>query len=154
VKTPLEIGTEATDTIQSRTLAGMAEAGHTPLKIAQELAIIAYSDIKNHVTINEGGDMQAIRLEHMGDSSRAVKKIKEQTKITESTDGTRLFKDSRIEYELYDKLDALKFAAALMGMVPNNKTDLTVKGEISALLQEIDGTSIGPPSQRGSDDRG
>lgn len=127
---------EAADRAISETRREMEAAGFSLLRLAQELQIIAFSDIKNHVVIAEGGEIQAIRLEDMGEHSRAVKKIEENTKITESKDGAVLMKDSRVKYELYDKLDALKFAAALMGMVQPQKHEVDVKGPLN--IQIVD----------------
>ena len=121
----------AADIAISETRREMEAAGFSLLKLAKELQIIAFSDIKNHITIAEGGEIQAVCLEDMGEHSRAVKKIEENTKITESKDGAVLMKDSRIKYELYDKLDALKFAASLMGMVQPQKHEVDVKGPLN-----------------------
>lgn len=131
----------------SQTRKDMEAAGFTPLKIAKELKIIAFSDIKNHVVIDDGGAIQAVPLEKMGQKSRAVKKVKETTKITESRDGAVLMKDSRIEYELYDKLEALKFAAALLGMQVPQKHEVDIGGSlmaaVAAHLAGSDGTKPG-----------
>jgi hypothetical protein len=116
----------------------MEKAGFSILKIAKELKLIAFSDIADHCTIDEGGALQMIPLDVLGKKSRAIKKVKENTKITESKDGETLFKDSRVEYELYDKLEALKFAAVLMGMKQADKDSF--KGEVTInLVQWADG---------------
>jgi hypothetical protein len=106
----------------------LESAGVSFLKILKELSTIGFSDIRDYVTIAEGGEIQAIPLDRMvKKKSRAIKKIKEHTQIKESSDGKALFKDSRVEYELYDKLDALKYLTKLGGWEPNPKMELTGK---------------------------
>lgn len=112
-------------------VAAIEKAGGTFAKIARELAAIAFSDIADYVTVAEGGELSAIPLQTISRRKRkAIRKIKENTKITESSDGTRLFKDSRVEYELYDKLDALKYLCKLRGdevQKVEHQGNLTVK---------------------------
>ena len=112
----------------------MEKAGFSILKLAKELKIIAFSDIKDHCTIDEGGALQMIPLSELGRNSKAIKKVKEKTKITESKDGEKLFKDSRVEYELYDKLDAIKLAASLMGMEAPQKIEHDISGSLMAAV--------------------
>ena len=96
-------------------VAAIEKAGGTLPKIARELTAIAFSDIANYVTVAEGGELQPVELQTIPVKKRkAIKKIKENTRITESKDGA-VFKDSRVEYELYDKLDALKYLCRLRG---------------------------------------
>jgi hypothetical protein len=98
-----------------RTLA-IEKAGGTFVKIARELCSIAFSDIADYVTVAEGGELYAIPLQSIkAKKRRAIKKIKENTKITESKDGEKIWKDSHVEYELYDKMDALKYLCKLRG---------------------------------------
>lgn len=112
VEAAREVGAE----IISDRVAAIEKAGGTFPRIARELCSIAFSDIADYVTVAEGGELSAIPLQTISPRKRkAIRKIKENTKITESSDGTRLFKDSRVEYELYDKLDALKYLCRLRG---------------------------------------
>lgn len=95
-------------------------------KIAQHLSSIAFSSIDDYMSVAEGGEIQAIPFDNIKKKKlTAIRKVKEQTKITESDDGTRLYKDSRIEYELYDKLDALKYLVKLRGDEPAEKLEHT-----------------------------
>lgn len=124
----------------------MEKAGFSILKLAKELKIIAFSDIADHCTIDEGGALQMKSLQEIGKKSKAIKKVKENTKITESKDGERLFKDSRVEYELYDKLDAIKLAASLMGMEAPQKVLVDIEGSLMAAVAArlMDGTDSKP----------
>lgn len=101
-------------------------------KIVQELVLIGFSDIAKYVRIDEGGALQAIPLEQLKPqkTSRAIKKIKETTKISESKDGETFFKESKIEYELYDKLSALRELLSLGDYEPAERNETTHKGVV------------------------
>ena len=101
-------------------------------KIVRELSIIGFSDITRYVHVDDGGALQAIPLESISPrvATRAVKKVRETTKITESDDGTRIFKESKIEYELYDKPGALKQLLELGDFMPSEKQELNHRGVI------------------------
>jgi len=141
-----EISLKAADNAISETRRQMEKAGFSVLKLAKELKIIAFSDIADHCTIDDGGALQMLSLQEIGKKSKAVKKVKETSKITESADGEKIFKDSKIEYELYDKLDAIKLAAALMGMEAPQKHELDLTGSLMAAVAArlSDGTDAKP----------
>lgn len=129
---------EAANIAISKTAAALDRAGVTESKIIQEFKIIAFSDLKNHVEVDEGGAMCAVPLDQMGRKSRAVRKIREKSTITESKDGQTLSKYSTVEYELYDKLAALEALAALRGMKIKNITlEHTVGTEVPDTVREI-----------------
>jgi CMP-2-keto-3-deoxyoctulosonic acid synthetase len=109
--------------VKCETILAMEKANHSMDRIAKELADIAYSDIKQHFTVNEGGEIILKPL--TGRKTRAIKEIEETTNIAESADGKTLFKRSKVKIKLYDKEDALKFSASLMGMVKPQKMELT-----------------------------
>lgn len=46
------------------------------------------------------------------------------------------------------RLKAIEIAAALLEMKPSERQEVTLYGEISHLLAEIDGATLGPPSLR------
>lgn len=114
----------------------LAQNGVTLPKIIKEYAVIAFSDIQNHITIDESGAIQAQPLEAMGKHSRCVRKVKEHTTIKESADGSAVFKDSRVEYELYDKLKALD-ALREFGWPVTQQMDVNHSGSIMAAVAEV-----------------
>ena len=122
----------------------LEKAGITILGLCQELKTMAFSDIKDHMRIDEHGAIHALTFEDMGEKTKAMKKIKEITKKTEAADGTVTFKDSRIEFELYDKLEAVKFCSQLRGMHVPQKHEVDIVGnmaaEVAAYLSGKDGT--------------
>ena len=137
-----QIGKQIGDEIVSRRLEILEKAGATLKKIAQELASIAFARIDDFVTVSEGGEIQAVPLDKIPRKKlAAVKKIKEHTRITESSDGEKIYKDSHVEYELWDKLDALKYLVKLRGDEPAIKQEVTGRDGsplIPAALQKIE----------------
>lgn len=91
------------------------KAGGTIKRIAEEYALIAFSDPASYSDIDESGAMALRSFKAMGKKRRALKKVREKTVITESADGQRLNKISTVEYELWDKLSALNGLMDLRG---------------------------------------
>lgn len=91
------------------------QAGGTIKRIAQELALIAFSDPAHYASIGEDGALQLKTFEKMGKRRRVIKKIREKTVITESADGQKLNKISTVEYDLWDKMAALNGLMDLRG---------------------------------------
>jgi hypothetical protein len=123
-------GLESRDELFSECRVAIEAAGGTLKKIAKELVTIAFSNIQDYIKVAEGGEVQAISFDVVKKSkAKAIKKIRETTKISESKDGETTFKDSKLEFELYDKLDALKYLCKLRGDEPTiaNKHEHTGK---------------------------
>lgn len=109
------------------------KAGLTDEAIFKELALMGLSDIADYLTIDEGGALQAKTFEEMEKGkSRAVKKVREKTTITENKDGSHIFKNSQVEYELHDKIEPLKIAIAIKGLKAPDK--LEIKTDIAEML--------------------
>lgn len=126
-------------------------AGFKVPKIARELALVAFSDIQDYVTVNEGGELQVLPLESLKkNKSRVIKKIREKTKITKSEDGQKLFKNSSVEFELYDKLDALKMAVEIIGIKKPAKVDVNHDGNIEILITNYAGASSSQKPRKGA----
>ncbi len=101
-------------------------------RLIRELKSIAFSDMADYVTIDEGGALQCKPLASISKPKRAaIKKIKEKTNIAESADGKTIFKTSKIEYELYDKLSGLQNILKLRNDYPSDKLDIDATGEIT-----------------------
>jgi hypothetical protein len=155
-----ESALQAAEDVAKTRLHALEVAGARFNKIAHELCTIAFSDIRDYIKIADGGEIQAIPLDQMvRRKSRAIKKIKEHTQIKESADGSAIFKDSRVEYELYDKLDALKYLCKLRGDEPATQHLVGGNGkpiehnhsiEAGAAVQDIIGRILrnitGPPT--------
>lgn len=96
-------------------VAAIEKAGGTFPKIARELAAIAFSDIADYVTVAEGGKVSPIPTNQIPKKKRKViKKIREKRRILNGKEDDTIL-DQTTEYELYDKLDALKYLCRLRG---------------------------------------
>lgn len=121
------IGEANASAITEKRIAALEKAGAKLPRLIKELVSIAFSDIADYVTISEDGSLICNPTDSITRPKRkAIKKIKEHTRITESADGEKIWKDSRIEYELHDKLSAIKLLLTLRDDFPAER----VEGEI------------------------
>ena len=121
-------GQAAADAARNSWIAVIEKNGGKQNAIARELCAIAFARIDDFVTISEGGEVQAIPLDKIPQKKlAAVKKIKEHTRITESADGEKIWKESHVEYELHDKQAALRHLVELRGDKPADKHEMLVK---------------------------
>jgi thymidylate synthase len=144
---------EARAEIDKERLKTLKGAGVTFRKVALELAAVAFANIDDYMTIADGGEIQARTFEEIKATKggakklKAVKKVKEHTIITESKDGENIYKDTHLEYELYNKVDVLKYLVKLLGEEPADRHELIGAGgpiEVTATVRVI-------PSGAGSD---
>ena len=95
-------------------------------KIVEHLAAIGFSSIEDYMSVAEGGEISAIPFDTIKKKKLlAIKKVKEKTTIAESKDGETIYKNSQIEYELYDKPAALEYLMKLRGDEPAQKMEHT-----------------------------
>ena len=121
---------EASQDAFHQRLADFKKCGITFQKIAEELKIIAFSDIVNYLHVDESGSTKAKSLDTLKPkaSSRAIKKIREKRRIMETKGGQgEIILEDTFEFELYDKLDALKFLAGAIGITTTQKHEVTGK---------------------------
>jgi hypothetical protein len=120
------IGEAAAESIVAKRMQDMEKAGARFPRLVRELVSIAFSDIANYVTVDVDGSLVCKPTQKITKPKRAaIKKIKEHTRITESADGEKLYKDSRVEYELHDKLSAINTLLKLRGDFPAEKHEHT-----------------------------
>jgi hypothetical protein len=120
------IGEAVADSIVAKRMQIMEKAGAKFPRLIRELVSIAFSDIANYVTVSDDGSLTCIPTQNITKPKRAaIKKIKEHTRITESADGEKIWKDSRIEYELYDKLSAITTLLKLRDDFPAERSEVT-----------------------------
>jgi len=120
------VGEAVADSIVEKTREALSKTGVSILRLVRELKPIALSDIADFVTISEDGSLQAIPTDEIKKAKRAaIKSIKEHTRITESADGEKIWKDSKTEYVLHDKLSAITTLLKLHGAFPAEKQEIT-----------------------------
>jgi phage terminase small subunit len=81
----------------------------TATEILKELSIIAKSDLKNYITIDESGQIRAKSFEEMPENmSRALESISEDRAIKGNADGSQVTVYDKIRFKCHPKIDALK----------------------------------------------
>jgi hypothetical protein len=155
----------AADIVVAERIKTIEKAGGTLKRIAEELCSVAFSRIDDYLTVAEGGEICANTFEEIkaqkGGKRKlaAIKKVKEHTRITESKDGEQMFKTSTVEFELYDKLDALWRLVELRGDEPAKNVQVTGKGgepiqheltcgpEVRAIVEDLTKLILGRPGE-------
>jgi hypothetical protein len=122
--------------IISETQTTFEAAGFTSKAIAEELALIAFHDMADFVEVDESGIVRAIPFDQLKNhKSKIIKKIREK-RVIRTVKGTKdkpddeEVLDSTFEFELYDKLEALKFGASGANVSVDRK-DLNVSGTVN-----------------------
>jgi phage terminase small subunit len=86
--------------------------------VLNELSIIAFSDLKNHIEINDDtGAMRAKEFREMpGNSSRALEMIREDRMIREDSKGNDSIINEKVTFKLHSKTAALEMLAKHLGL--------------------------------------
>lgn len=131
-RVPDKEGTEAGNEIRNCRIRALEKAGATNSKLFRELCAIAFSDIADYITVSEGGEVSVHPTSTIPPKKRkAIKKIREKRRILttpgskDKPDGEQIL-DQTTEYELYDKLESLKYLCRLKGL-EIQKMELTGK---------------------------
>ena len=123
---------KTTDADDFRALA--SRKGLTPAKLIEELAVIATADIADFVEIGEDGSILARPLSSLGGASRAVRKVRQKTVVTEKADGSLITKTNTLEYELHPKLEAIDAGLKIHGMKAPEKREVSAELKAAADL--------------------
>jgi hypothetical protein len=117
-------------------------------EVVKALWEMAELDIAYFMAVDDGGAVTAVPLDQIPPEKRKyINKIKGKRTIRESADGGQMSMQDETEYTIPEKKGTYELLARHYGILVDKK-ELNVKGEISHLLQEIDGTTLGPPSMR------
>jgi len=115
------------------------KAGFTAEKIAEELALIGFADMADFVQVDEQGSVKPLSFDELKkNKSRIIKKIKEKRRILNG-DGEDTILEDTFEFELHDKLSALKEAILIMGFKAPEKVELKIDiaSELEAARQRV-----------------
>jgi len=118
----------ACDTVQI-----FRKEGVTARKIAQEIALVAFSDMADFVQVDEAGSIKPIPFDLIKKGkTRIIKKIRERRRILEGK-GPKddVILDDTMEIELIDKMDALRLGAECLGL----KKPVQIQGNVNAQLE-------------------
>ena len=106
-------------------------------KIIEHLSAIGFSSIDDYMSVADGGEITAIPFDNIVKKKlRAIESVEENTKITESDDGSHIYKDSKIKYKLYNKLDAIKYLVKLRGDEPAEKHEIICPEQMQYTTEE------------------
>jgi phage terminase small subunit len=94
------------------------ETDITAEMVLRDIALIAFSDIRDYVEIQGDGSVRAKTWDEMPEgASRAVKEVKEIRRIMgRGEDGKEIVFECRLGYKLHDKLKALELLGNHLGM--------------------------------------
>ena len=89
-------------------------------RVLEELAVIGFSDLRNHIEINDDtGAIRAKGFDQMpGNSSRALEMIREDRVIREDAKGNDSIINEKITFKLHSKIGALELLGKHLGMFP------------------------------------
>ena len=108
------------------------KAGFTAEKIAEELALIGFADMADFVQVDEQGSVKPLSFDELKkNKSRIIKKIREKRRILNGEGEDTILEDT-FEFELHDKLNALKEAILILGLKAPDK--LEIKTDIAEEL--------------------
>lgn len=118
-------------------------------RVLAELAIVAFADMKDYVTIGDQGQVQLISFddERMPEgASRAVQKVKEKRSIRQTPgESGDMIVDLSLEYGHHSKIDALREISKLNGYYPAEKQEVSHSGTVSHVVEVIDyGKTVRP----------
>jgi len=104
--------------------------------VIKELAILGFSNIKNHIEVDENtGAIRAKGFDQMpGDSSRALESIQEDRAIKENADGSSVTVYDKIKFKLHDKIKPLELLGKHLGMFIDKHE---FSGEIPILIKFV-----------------
>lgn len=96
-------------------------------RVLKELAVIGFTDMRDYAEVLDGGVVRVNSFEELPENAtRAVKKLKERRSIRADNegDGDETIIDVAMEFELHDKLGALKEINKLQGYYPAEKYEV------------------------------
>lgn len=117
--------------------------------VIRELALIAFSDLRNYITIDElTGAIQAKGFKAMPEGqSRVLRSIKEDRVIKEDADGKKTTVYDKVKFELWDKPRALELLGKHLAMFLE-KFELTGKDGVPLFRMPRPGANSKPKNKK------
>ena len=116
------------------------KTGITQERVLEELAIIAFSDIRHYLDIDQ--DTGGIRPKSFDEAtmpekaSRALEMVKEDRMIREDAKGNDSIINSKVTFKMYDKLKALDLLGKHLGMF-KERVEHSGSGPDNALIVKV-----------------
>ncbi len=138
----------ATEDIAKARLAALERAGATFEKIAAELCAIGFSNIRDYLQVDKDGSVTLIGLDQVEPVSalKAIKSIKQTRK--DYTYKDEPVTETKTEFTLWDKQDALWRLVELRGDKPAEKQEIKHKfgdmsdDELDARIRQLAGVLV------------
>ena len=104
-------------------------------KLAKEIALIAFSDMRDYVQVDEAGAAKPLGFDQLkAGRSKVIKKIREKRRILQTKGGDdEIVLEDTFEFELWDKEEALRLGAEYSGYKPVAR----IKAEIDHGLKNL-----------------
>ena len=113
--------------LRARGAAALARLEVTEDMVMQELAAIAFSNVKRFSRWTPDGELEVIGSDEIPDAlAAAIESIDEKTVKSENKDGSRTYSVTKRRLKLYNKLDALKTIAEYLGLTDTMAPKVTV----------------------------
>ena len=103
--------------LRARTTEALARLEVTEDMVLQELAAIAFSNIKNFTRWTDDGELEVLPSAEIPDAlAAAIESVDEQTLTSSNKDGSRNYCRVKRKVKLYSKLAALEKLADYLGL--------------------------------------
>ena len=147
------------EAIRARGAAALEKLEVTEDMVLQELAAIAFSNIKKYVTWDaDAGELIVKSSEDIPDAlAAAIESIDEQVLESKNKDGSRIYTRTKRKVKLYPKLEALKTLAEYLGLTDSMapKVQVYIKTGIDRTPDPVDveaeAVVENPPENRASE---
>lgn len=111
------------------------KAGYAVQIALRETIKIATSDIKDFLTVEDGGAVIMKKLDEIpGGMTSCIKEVEENRTIHESADGKESVKIDKIKYKLYDKQKAINDILRIAGKF-QDRQEVKHSGEVKNIVE-------------------
>ena len=115
------------EALQARASTALARLEVTEERTMQELAAVAFSNIKDYLKWDKDGDLVVKDSADIPDAlAAAIESIEEQVKESKNKDGSRLYIRTKRKIKLYPKLPALQLISEYQGLKDSMAPKVTV----------------------------
>ena len=132
------------ENLQARKLEAMARLEVSEDMVLQEVAAIAFSNIKRFTRWTPDGELEVIESDKIPDGlASAIESINERVLVTTNKDGSRSYTIKNRKVKLYPKLEALKLLAEYLGLTDSMAPKVTVH-LVTGIKREPEAIDITP----------
>lgn len=109
-------------------------------KVLKEIALLAFSDIKDICEIEEGGMLLIKQFDDIPNGkTRTIKAVKEDRIIRETAKGDEMVVHDKVRYELYDKIKPLEMLCKHLGILKENGLNIPITLQVVSAVPRSKG---------------